>query len=306
MPRAAPGRCPGAGPLGRDVAFPGEQAEVSPRSGPVVLASVGDTLASVTASGALLLAVPVALLAGLVSFFSPCMLPLVPGYLSYVTGLSAAEVSSLRPLANPDGPAAPVATVPIVRRGRLLAGSVLFVLGFTVVFVSTGALFGGLGAALLTNALVIQRVLGVFVIVMGLGFLGLVPWLEREARFHRVPRGGLAGAAPLGALFGLGWTPCIGPTLAAVLSLSAAEASAGRGALLSAVYSLGLGLPFVVAALGLHRALGAFDFARRNARHVKRAGGALLVLTGGLLVSGLWNDLTIQLRVWASGVTLPI
>lgn len=268
------------------------------------LASIGEAFAQIAAGGSLVLAVPVALLAGLVSFLSPCVLPLVPGYLSYVTGLSGTD------LARRWGESPERATVAGVRvfrvRGRLVAGASLFVLGFTAVFVATGAVFGGLGSLLFTHAVTVQRVLGVLVIVLGLGFVGVVPWLQRDKRIHRLPSGGLAGGPVLGALFGLGWTPCIGPTLAAVLSLAASEASATRGAMLAMSYSLGLGVPLVLSALGLRRVLACFDVARRHARAIIRAGGALMVFVGLLLVTGLWNAITVQLRVWISGVTLPI
>ncbi len=273
------------------------------------LASLGETFAQLATDGTLLLAVPVSLLAGLVSFLSPCMLPLVPGYLSYVTGLSGVDVGNTRGEGNlPAGNTAQNTAThgTVAGRGRLLAGSTLFVLGFTAVFVSTGALFGGLGGLLAANSLLIQRVAGVLVILLGLGFMGFVPWMQREARFHRLPRGGLAGAPVLGALFGIGWTPCIGPTLAAVLTLAANEASAGRGALLAGVYSLGLGLPFIGVALGLRRVLGSVSFARRHARTIMRVGGALLVLTGLMLVTGAWNKLMIEIQIWVSSVSLPI
>lgn len=159
---------------------------------------------------------------------------------------------------------------------------------------------------LLAHALAIQRVLGLLVIVLGLGFLGKIPLLQREVRPRRLPRGGLASAPVLGGLFGLGWTPCIGPTLAAVLTLAATQTSAGRGALLAGVYSIGLGLPFIAAGLGLRRVLGSFAFARLHVHTVARIGGGLLIATGLLLVSGLWNAMTIELRTWISGVTLPI
>lgn len=284
-------------------------AEILAEARIVPPASVGDTFAGVATSGSLLLAVPVALAAGMLSFLSPCMLPLVPGYLSYVTGLSGADVQAWHGSPAQSGPGTATATAlrPAARvRGRMLAGATLFVLGFSAVFVSAGALSGGLGALLLSHAPAIQRVLGVLVVLLGLGFLGMIPFLQREARSHRLPRGGLAGAPVLGGLFGLGWTPCIGPTLAAVLTLAATGASAGRGALLAGVYSIGLGLPFLATALGLRRVLSSLAFARRHVRTVTRIGGALLVVTGLLLVTGLWNALTVELRTWISGVTLPI
>ncbi|WP_433329626.1 cytochrome c biogenesis CcdA family protein [Spirillospora sp. CA-294931] len=235
-------------------------------------------------SGSLLLAAPLAALAGLVSFVSPCVLPLVPGYLSYVTGMTGADLADQRR-----------------GRGRLLAGAGLFVAGFTVVFVSAGAAFGGIGRWLLEYQDPITRVLGILTIVFGLAFMGLVPGLQRTFKSGRLPQAGLAGAPLLGLLFGLGWTPCIGPTLAAVQSLAISEASAGRGALLSLAYCLGLGLPFVVTALAYRRALGAFGAVKRHYALVMRIGGGMLVTIGLLLVTGLWGDLTIQMKSWISG-----
>ncbi len=268
------------------------------------------------ATGSLLLAAPIAFAAGAVSFLSPCVLPLVPGYLSFVTGLSGAELAgeeqtAVRP-AGADSEAGDGAVLddgavlteapPIPRtRGRVLAGSLLFVLGFTVVFVSYGVLFGALGHALLEYQEPITRVLGVVVIVLGLAFLGLVPGSQREWRLHRTPALGLWGAPLLGVLFGLGWTPCIGPTLGAVQTLAFTEASALRGAILSAFYCLGLGLPFVLVGLLFRRALGAIGWVRRHSVLVMRIGGALLVAIGVLLVTGTWDDLTIGLRSWAGG-----
>lgn len=273
----------------------------------VDLSDVGEAFARIATDGSLLLAVPVAVLAGLVSFLSPCMLPLVPGYLSYVTGLSGGDVAAAQQrLVTPGAGTAAASAAVELPRGRLLAGSSLFVLGFTAVFVSTGALFGGLGALLLAHAVTLQRVLGVLVILLGLGFVGVVPWLRKEVRWHHRPPGGLGSAPVLGALFGLGWTPCIGPTLAAVLALAANEASATRGAVLAAFYALGLGLPFIAVALGLRRALRSIALVRRHITVVTRAGGVLLVATGLLLVTGVWNALMVQIRVWVSGVTLPI
>ncbi len=245
-------------------------------------AGVGDAFQRTVLEGSLALAVPVAVLAGLVSFLSPCVLPLVPGYLSYVTGMAGTDLDR-------------------VRKGRVVAGATLFVLGFTAVFVSFGALFGGLGGLLLAHGDVITRVLGVVTVVLGLAFLGILPGLQREWRVHRRPAVGLAGAPVLGIVFGLGWTPCIGPTLAAVQTLALSSASAGRGALLTAAYCAGLGLPFLAAAVAYRRALAAFGWVRRHSLWVVRLGGVLLVVLGFLLTTGLWDTLTIQLRIWAGG-----
>lgn len=252
---------------------------------------MGIDFASTVTTGPLAAAVAVAVLAGLVSFLSPCILPLVPGYLSYVTGLSGAEL---------DDPAdADRRRV----RGRILLGSTLFVLGFTAVFVSYGALFGGLGRALATHQGVVERVIGAIVIVLGLAFLGLIPGLDREVRLRRLPASGLAGAPLLGVVFGIGWTPCVGPTLGAVQGLAYTSASAGRGAVLSAAYCAGLGLPFLAVGLGYRRLLGALGVVRRHALWVTRIGGTLLVILGLLLLTGLWDDLTITLRDWAGSFT---
>ncbi|MFI0370481.1 cytochrome c biogenesis CcdA family protein [Actinomadura sp. 1N219] len=233
-------------------------------------------------SGSLVAAAPLAALAGLVSFASPCVLPLVPGYLSYVTGMSGADLADQR-------------------RGRLLAGAVLFIAGFSAVFVSYGVIFGGLGRWLLEYQDPITRALGVITIVFGLAFMGFIPGLQRTMKSGHLPAAGLAGAPLLGVLFGLGWTPCIGPTLGAVQGLAITEASAGRGALLSLAYCVGLGLPFVATAVAYRWALGAFGAVKRHYPLVMRTGGGMLVLLGVLLVSGLWGDLTIELRSWISG-----
>ncbi|GAA0952196.1 cytochrome c biogenesis CcdA family protein [Nonomuraea longicatena] len=227
----------------------------------------------IVATGSLLLAVPIAVLAGIVSFLSPCVLPLVPGYLSYVTGMS-------------EDP----------KRGRLVLGTVLFVAGFAVVFVLSGALFGGLGALMLGNAEIITQVLGVLTILLGLAFIGLVPGLMRDVRIHRRPAAGLAGAPLLGVVFGLGWTPCIGPTLAVVLTLGLNEGSASRGALLAVAYALGLGLPFVGAALAYSRALRTFQAIRKHTRLITRIGGGMMVAVGVLLVTGLWGKMIASLQ----------
>jgi len=266
---------------------------------------VADSFVSAVTDGPMLLALPVAAAAGLVSFLSPCVLPLVPGYLSYVTGLTGADLGDPRATSAParsEGDllvaAAPPATAV---RGRVLVGSALFVLGFSAVFVSEGALFGGLGAALVEHRAVVDRVLGALTVLLGLAFLGLVPGLQREVRFHRLPRAGLLGAPLLGVLFGVGWTPCLGPTLGAVQTLAYTQASAGRGALLTAAYCLGLGVPFLLAGLAFRRALGAFDVVKRHYAVVMRVGGGLLVLVGLLLVTGLWDGLLVGLRSSVAG-----
>ncbi|MEV0962634.1 MULTISPECIES: cytochrome c biogenesis CcdA family protein [unclassified Streptomyces] len=239
-------------------------------------------------SGALLLALPVAVLAGLVSFFSPCVLPLVPGYLSYVTGVTGTDLAE-------------------ARKGRMVSGAALFVLGFSAVFVSGGALFGFFGWTLQEHREVLTTVLGVLMILMGLFFMGLMPFLtQREFRFHKRPATGLVGAPVLGALFGIGWTPCIGPTLASVTVLSAQQGSAGRGALLTAAYCLGLGLPFVLAAVAFRRALGAFGWVRRHYAWVMRIGGGMMIATGVLLLTGAWDILVQEMQSWSQGFQVGI
>jgi cytochrome c-type biogenesis protein len=262
--------------------------------------------------GPLILAVPVAALAGLVSFASPCVLPLVPGYLSYVAGLSGSELADqrevsevdLRETAVADGDtlirvAAPPAVKARRIRTRVTAGALLFVLGFTLVFVAYGAAFGSLGTALRRHERGIEQVLGVVTIVLGLAFAGAFSKLmiaNRQWRVRWLPARGLAGAPLLGALFGIGWTPCLGPTLAAVQGLAISSATAGRGATLSAAYCLGLGVPFVLVAVGLRAGLGALAVVRRHSRVVMVIGGLLLVVTGLLEVTGEWNHLVINLR----------
>jgi cytochrome c-type biogenesis protein len=274
----------------------------------VDVGGVADAFVEAVLEGPLLLAMPVAAIAGLVSFLSPCVLPLVPGYLSYVTGLSGEELADEGRPSNAatapagDGGVAVLAPAPTgVRRSRVLAGSLLFVLGFSVVFVSAGALLGELGSFFLEYRGTIERVLGVFTVLLGLVFMGLLPGLQREVRFHRLPPVGLAGAPLLGVLFGVGWTPCLGPTLAAVQTLAYTQASAGRGALLTAAYCLGLGIPFVLTGLAYRRAMGAFAVVRRHYALVMRFGGALLVVVGLMLVSGLWETLMVDVRGWVAG-----
>ena len=287
------------------------------------MSDLGVTFAGIVTDGSLLLAMAVAALVGLISFASPCCLPLIPGYVSYVAGLTGSQATAVRSrVAAAGGPPAPSAgcatetgtgsvaassppAAPATAgRGRVLAGSLLFIAGFSAVFVSFGALFGGLGRLLLEWAPVLTRVAGVVVIGMGLSFLGAIPWLMRERRIHRRPPAGLAGAPVLGVVFGLGWTPCLGPTLAAVNTLAYTQASAGRGAVLAAAYCLGLGIPLVLVALGARRALTFSAFARRHAPTVMRVGGALLIVLGILLVTGWWDALMIWLRAWLGATGL--
>lgn len=261
------------------------------------------------AGGSLFLAIPVALFAGLVSFLSPCVLPLVPGYLSYVTGLSGADLAGTTPTVS-DGPGTAVAAhlqPSPARTRRVLLGSSLFVLGFTAVFVSEGALFGNIGSHLLEHQTTVNRVGGVVSILLGIAFLGLLPRLQREYRFHRLPRAGIAGAPLLGMLFAVGWTPCIGPTLGVVLNLSYADSSAtaGRGALLTAVYCVGLGVPFVAAGVAFRRALGAFAVVKRHYGLVIWTGAALLIGVGILLLTGEWTTLSRNLRDLFPTYTAP-
>jgi cytochrome c-type biogenesis protein len=270
---------------------------------------VGEAFAGLVTDGPLLVAAAVAALVGLVSFASPCVLPLVPGYLSYVTGLVGSGSRAVAPAPAPDGTGGTTTVVAEAvdtrpPRGRMVLGALLFVLGFTAVFVAVGTAIGGLGRLLLVHNEVITRVLGVVVIVVGLAFLGRIPLLQRTKRLSLRPAAGLAGAPLLGVVFGLGWTPCLGPTLAAVYSLAAAEATAGRGAVLSVAYCLGLGVPFVLVALGARWAVGATSFLRRHARAVTRVGGVILVLVGVLLVTGAWTEMMQWLRSWLAATGL--
>jgi cytochrome c-type biogenesis protein len=271
---------------------------------------VGETVTGLVTDGPLLVAAAVAALAGLISFASPCVLPLVPGYLSYVTGLvgtGARTTSAAVPApAGAGGTATQVATPVDERspRGRMVLGAVLFVLGFTAVFVAFGALFGGLGRLLIEHQDVITRVMGGVTVVVGLAFLGWLPALQRTKKLAVRPAAGLAGAPLLGVVFGLGWTPCLGPTLSAVNVLAFTEATAGRGALLGVAYCLGLGVPFVLVALGARWAMGATSFLRRHAAAVTRVGGAVLVLVGLLLVTGAWTEMMMWLRGWLAATGL--
>ena len=296
------------------------------------------SITQLVTSGPLLLALPVAAAAGAVTFLSPCCLPLVPGYLSFVTGMAgaggpsspaepasvpAAAGASAAGAAGDRGPAsgAPAsgvavaapplaATAAVPPRGRVVAGTALFVLGFSVVFVAYGAALGGLGHLLTGHARVLTQVLGGLTILLGLLFAGAFDrfsFAGRIARPSARPKAGLAGAPLLGVMFGLGWTPCIGPTLTAVLALSASTGTVARGAVLAFVYALGLGVPFLLVSFGFQVAMRAFAFFRRHARLVTRIGGAMLICVGLLEVTGAWSTFMAWLQVhWVSTYEPPI
>src|SRR5690349_8227680 len=280
-------------------------------------------------SGPLILALPVAAAAGAVTFLSPCCLPLVPGYLSFVTGMAgaggsaapAAPVPAAAPAASgADGSGVAVAAPPLAAppltgatvppRGRVVAGTALFVLGFSVVFMAYGAALGGLGHLLTGHARLLTQILGGLTILLGLLFAGAFDRFSFAGRIARPaarPKAGLAGAPLLGVMFGLGWTPCIGPTLTAVLALSASTGTVARGAVLAFVYALGLGVPFLLVSFGFQVAMRAFAFFRRHARLVTRIGGAMLICVGLLEVTGAWSTFMAWLQVhWVSTYEPPI
>ena len=230
--------------------------------------------AEIILNGSLLAAMPIALLAGLVTFLSPCVLPLVPGYLGYVSG--AAQT-----------------------KARLVLGSILFVLGFTVVFVSLGVLAGSAGFLFLANSFWVQFVLGLFVVIFGLAMVGQFRFLQRSVKVPFSPKVGLAGAPLLGVVFAVGWTPCIGPTLAAVLTLASTTGDPVRGGILATIYSLGIGIPFVLIALGMRWAVASVAFVKRHLRAFNLFGGGMLILIGVLLMTGIWG----QFLIWMQGVT---
>jgi cytochrome c-type biogenesis protein len=252
--------------------------------------------AGIAAAGPLLLALGVCVLAGLVSFASPCVVPLVPGYLSYLAAVVGV-----------DGAAGPVAVR--TARWRVAGSAALFVAGFTAVFVLGTVAVLGMTTTLITNQVLLQRVGGVLTIVMGLVFVGFIPALQRPARFTPRQLSTIAGAPLLGAVFALGWTPCLGPTLTGVIAVASGTdgASVARGVALVLAYCLGLGIPFVVLALGSARAVQGLGWLRRHTRAIQIFGGALLILVGVALVTGVWNDFIGWLRdAVVSDVRLPI
>jgi cytochrome c-type biogenesis protein len=253
------------------------------------------SLTDLAVSGPLLVAFLLALAAGTVSFASPCCLPLVPGYVGYLAGLVGSET--------------PAAGGASTARWRVAGAAMLFVAGFTVVFAAGVLLVLGLSDLLIANELLLQRVGGVVTIAMGLVFLGFVPVLQRDVRIHRVPRGGLAGAPVLGAVYGLGWTPCLGPTLTGVIALASGTqigSTTVRGVVLVLAYCAGLGIPFVLIALGTQWAVRTAAWLRRHIRGMQVAGGVMLLALGVLLVTGLWGEFIAWLRGPISGYTLPL
>ena len=305
---------------------------------------------NLVSSGPLILAIPVAAAAGALTFLSPCCLPLVPGYLSYITGMSGAgaavggpgrptaprrarrsRAAAPPPLSRKAAAAAsrPPRSRPVTRRvrrlhlpawglvqppispgGRAVAGTALFVLGFSAVFAVYGLAFGGLGHLLRAHNTGFTQVLGVITILLGLMFAGAFDRFSFAGRIFRPaarPRAGLAGAPLLGVMFGFGWTPCIGPTLTAVLALSETSGTAARGAFLAFVYGLGLGIPFLIVAAAFQRAVNVLGFFRRNARLVSRIGGALLVVVGVLEVTGAWTSAIAWLHThWLTSYSTPL
>ena len=243
-------------------------------------------IGGIVESGSLLLAVPIAILAGLLSFASPCVLPLVPGYLGYIGGFAGrGEVSD---------------------RSRLLLGVALFVLGFTVVFVFLTLGISAIGMMLLPILDILTRILGVLVIIMGLVFIGQFTFLQRTFKPQWKVATGLGGAPLLGVVFGLGWAPCTGPTLAVVLGLSLGSADVGRGLLLGISYSLGLGIPFLLVALGLGWVTGSVAWLKRNIRVINIVGGGMLILVGLLMVTGIWQSLIFSFGSVIGGFVTPL
>lgn len=292
----------------------GAEAATSAAANTVVLASAGESFQNAVASGPLLLAIGAALLAGLISFASPCVVPLVPGYLAYLTSVVGAPEKSSDGTATTlaaTGTTEATATSTASRkalRWRVTGAALLFVAGFTVVFVLLSAVVLGAIQYLAPQQELLQRVGGVITILMGLVFIGLVPALQKDTRMQPKAISTWLGAPLLGGVFALGWTPCLGPTLAAALALSAGTgADAARGVSLIVVYCLGLGLPFVLLAFGSTWAAGATRWAQRHSRTIQLIGGVMLIIVGALLATGMWMEFVAWLRDFAiSDTTLPI
>ena len=232
--------------------------------------------------GSLFIALIIAFLAGVTSFLSPCVLPLVPGYLSFITGFGSTEEKKFK-------------------RSSALIATFLFILGFSLVFVSIGMFFGSLGGWLIKNGLLIERIFGFIIIILGLNYLGIINIFNRQFKIKNPAKQGIFGAPILGIVFAIGWTPCIGPTLAAVQSLAFNQATIQRGAILSFVYALGLGLPFLILTLIIDKSFSAIQWLRIRQKLFINFGGILLIILGLLLVSGLWSEISIQLRILMSG-----
>ncbi len=247
----------------------------------MLIADVGQTVMS----GSMLLAIPIAIAAGFLSFASPCVLPLVPGYLSFISGLTHTEIQNSEGLNH--------------QKSRLLIGSLGFVAGFSFLFITAGAAFGQIGNWLKVHQDGLNIALGIVVIVMGASFLGWIPAAQQDFRLRTRIQDGIWSAPLLGLVFGLGWAPCIGPTLAAVLTLSFEEGPI-RGAILALFYCIGLGLPFVLVAIAYRKSLVATKFLRTHSRTITKIGGALLVLIGFALLTGWWEKITIFLQQWTS------
>ncbi len=247
----------------------------------MLIADIGQTVMS----GSMLLAIPIAIAAGFLSFASPCVLPLVPGYLSFISGLSHTEIENSEGLNQ--------------QKSRLIVGSLGFIAGFSFLFITAGAAFGQIGNWLKANQDGLNIALGIVVIVMGASFLGWIPASQQDFRLRMKIQDGIWTAPLLGLVFGLGWAPCIGPTLAAVLTLSFEEGPI-RGAILALFYCIGLGLPFLLVAVAYRRSLVATKFLRTHSRIITKIGGGLLVLIGFAILTGLWDKVTIMLQQWGS------
>jgi len=234
--------------------------------------------------GSLFIAILISFSAGLISFLSPCVLPLVPGYLSFITGFGLNANKS-------------------IRKSKALIATLLFIAGFTFVFVCIGMFFGGIGGWFISYGRIIERIMGLFVIALGISYLGFWNLFKREYRFRTPVKQGLLGAPLLGALFAIGWTPCIGPTLAAVQTLAFNQATVSRGAILSAFYGFGLGLPFLFITFALEKALVSVSWLRKRQALFIKMGGLLLIIIGILLATGLWSEVTVEMRILISGFT---